>query len=120
MIPMSEEERSAIQRGVETWLSNHGMEPTRKQRCIFTRRWESIRVTRDSDVIDRYSVGPPRPERSVGRHVHSFESPNSCPEPCKPVSGKAGPVRSDDVCHDVLCRDRCRESPTRYCPAPHG
>jgi hypothetical protein len=26
MIPMSEEERSAIQRGVETWLSNHGSE----------------------------------------------------------------------------------------------
>jgi hypothetical protein len=29
MIPMGEEERSANQRGVETWLSNHGLEPTR-------------------------------------------------------------------------------------------
>ena len=28
MIPMGEEERSAIQRGVKTWLSNHGTEPT--------------------------------------------------------------------------------------------
>jgi transposase-like protein len=90
------------------------------QRCILTRRSERIRVTCDADVIDRYRVGPPRPERSMGRHVHSFESPNSCPEPWEPVSGKAGPVRSADVYHDVCCRDRCRESPTGYGSATHG
>ena len=37
----------------------------------------------------------------MGRHVHSFESPNRCPVPCEPVSGKAGPVRSEDGCHAV-------------------
>src|SRR5262245_36263965 len=90
------------------------------QRCIFTRRWESIPVSGYLGVIDRYSVGPPRPERSVGRHVYSFESPNSCPEPYKPVSGKAGPVRSEDVCPTVLCWNRCCQSPTGYGPAPPG
>jgi hypothetical protein len=60
-------------------------------------------MTHYPDVIDRFSLGPPRPERSVGRHVHAFESPNSCPEPGKPVSGKAGPVRSEDVCPTVFC-----------------
>jgi hypothetical protein len=50
----------------------------------------------------------------------TFESPNRCPEPCKPVSGKAGPVRSEEVCHDVCGRDRWRESPTGYGPATHG
>jgi hypothetical protein len=48
-----------------------------QQPCIFTRRWESIPVTRYPDVIDRFSLGPPRPERSLGRHVHSFESPTA-------------------------------------------
>src|SRR5262245_40630778 len=42
------------------------------------------------DVIGRFSLGPRRPQRSVGRHVHSFESPNSCPEPCSPYLARPG------------------------------
>src|SRR5919112_1041173 len=45
---------------------------------------------RDPDVIDRFSLGPRRPQRSVGRHVHSFESPNRCPEPCSPYLARPG------------------------------
>jgi hypothetical protein len=33
------------------------------------------------DVIDRFSLGPPRPERSVGRHIHAVARPTSGPEP---------------------------------------
>jgi predicted ATPase len=65
---------------------------TAQQPCIFTRddvvsllevAWEP-RVSRASDVRGRLSLGPLRPERSSGRHVHSFERPNRCPEPCSP------------------------------------
>ena len=36
------------------------------------------------DVIDRFSLGPPRPERSVGRHVLDSSSPYSCLVPLSP------------------------------------
>jgi hypothetical protein len=35
-------------------------------------------------------LGPPRPERSLGRHVHSFASPNRGPEPGSPYLARLG------------------------------
>jgi len=52
--------------------------------------WEP-RVIRASDVIGRFRLGPLRPERSLGRHVHAFESPNRGPEPCSPYLARPGP-----------------------------
>jgi hypothetical protein len=42
------------------------------------------------DVIDRFSLGLARPERSVGRHVLDSQSPYSCVVPLRPyVQGRA-------------------------------
>ncbi len=38
------------------------------------------------DVTDRYSLGPSRPERSVGRHVLDSQSPDSCEVPLSPYA----------------------------------
>ena len=43
-----------------------------------------IPVMQSLDVIDRFSLGPPRPERSEGRHVLDSQSPYSCVVPLSP------------------------------------
>jgi hypothetical protein len=70
---------------IQDWPMSSG------QPCIFTRGdGGDISVTRDRDVIDRPASGPSRPQRSLGRRVHSFESPNRCPEPCSPYLARPG------------------------------
>ena len=46
----------------------------------------SLPITQSRDVIDRFSLGPPRPERSVGRHVLDSQSPYRCLVPWSPYA----------------------------------
>jgi len=63
----------------------------RMRPCIFKERCGKIPVTQSLDVTDRLSLGPPRPERSVGRHVLDSSSPYSCLVPLSPyLQGRAG------------------------------
>jgi hypothetical protein len=49
-----------------------------------------IPVMQSLDVIDRFSLGTPRPERSMGRHVLDSSSPYSCLVPVSPyLQGRA-------------------------------
>ena len=58
--------------------------------CIFKGRCGRVTVTLNLDVIDRLSLGPLRPERSVGRHVLDSPSPHSCLVPWSPyLQGRA-------------------------------
>jgi hypothetical protein len=99
--------RESLTYGTGGLLGNHRLSPevNHLQPCILMKRWERIPISQYLGVIDRYRLGPPRPERRVGRHVHSVASPNRCPVPCEPGSGKAGPVRSAEGCPAVSCWD---------------
>ena len=64
--------------------------PEVHQPCIFKGWCGSVPIKQSRDVIDRLSLGPPRPERSVGRHVLDSQSPYSCLVPLSPyVQGRA-------------------------------
>ena len=49
-------------------------------------------------MIDRFSLDPLRPERSMGRHVLDSQSPNSCLVPTSPYPARKGHSGSADVC----------------------